>query len=200
MADTRNALFWRWYRTLPMVLMTAMLALSLVVQVMPIHIVRKVFFPVSYADCIDDAAQRHGVDPHLVAAVIRCESGWNETARSGAGAVGLMQLMPETAQSIAGLGLVDVNTYDPSKLTDAATNIEFGTAYLAYLSSQFANEDEVICAYNAGIGAVQGWQANVGDGDFRDAIAYPETREYLNSVSEAQRQYAKYYPGGMSAA
>lgn len=198
MADTRNASFWRWYRTLPVVLMTAMLALTLVVEVLPIEMVRNVFFPVSYAERIDDAAARHGVDPHLVAAVIRCESGWNETAQSGAGAVGLMQIMPETAKSVAGLGLVDTNTYDPNRLTDAVTNIEYGTAYLAYLASQFANEDEVICAYNAGSGIVQQWQEKVGDGEFRDVITFPETREYLNSVNEAVRQYSKYYPNGMS--
>ena len=198
MADTRNAHFWRWYRTLPIVLMTAMLALTLVVDVLPTEMVRHVFFPVSYAERIDDAAARHGVDPHLVAAVIRCESGWNETAQSGAGAVGLMQLMPETAKNVAGLGLVDTNTYDPNRLTDAVTNIEYGTAYLAYLGSQFSDSDESICAYNAGIGAVQGWQQNAAGGEFRDAIAYPETREYLNSVNEAIRQYTKYYPNGMS--
>ena len=198
MPDTRNALFWRWYRTLPVLLMTAMLALTLVVEVLPIDMVRGVFFPVSYAEKIDDAAERHGVDAHLVAAVIRCESGWNETAQSGAGAVGLMQLMPDTAKSIAGLGLVDTNAYDPNRLTDASTNIEYGTAYLAYLQSQLETQDEVICAYNAGIGAVQGWQQAADGSEFVDIIAYPETREYLNSVNEAQRQYAKYYPNGMS--
>ncbi len=199
MPDSGNALFWRWYRTLPILFMTAMLALTLVVEVLPIDMVRGVFFPVSYASSIDEAAERHGVDPHLVAAVIRCESGWSETAQSGAGAVGLMQLMPDTAKSIAGLGLVDTATYDPNRLTDATTNIEYGTAYLAYLQSQLAERDEVICAYNAGIGVVQGWQENAGNGSFADAIAYPETREYLDSVNEAIRQYTKYYPNGMSA-
>lgn len=198
MPDTRNALFWRWYRTLPILLMTAMLALTLVVEVLPIDMVRGVFFPVSYAERIDEAAEQHGVDAHLIAAVIRCESGWNETAQSGAGAVGLMQLMPDTAQSVAKLGLVDTATYDPNRLTDAATNIEYGTAYLAYLQSQLETEDEVICAYNAGIGAVQGWQESADGGSFVDAIAYPETREYLQSVNEALRQYTKYYPNGMS--
>lgn len=200
MPDTRNALFWRWYRTLPILLMTAMLALTLVVEVLPFDVVREVFFPVSYAERIDEAAHRHGVDAHLVAAVIRCESGWNETAQSGAGAVGLMQLMPDTAKSVANLGLVDTATYNPNRLTDATTNIEYGTAYLAYLQTQLATDDEVICAYNAGIGAVQGWQEAAGGGSFVDAIAYPETREYLQSVNEAVRQYTKYYPNGLSVA
>ncbi|MDO4798820.1 MAG: hypothetical protein Q4A01_12465 [Coriobacteriales bacterium] len=70
MPDMRNALFWRWYRTLPILFMTAMLALTLVVEIMPIDMVRSVFFPVSYAYSIDDAAERHGVDPNAIK--LRC--------------------------------------------------------------------------------------------------------------------------------
>lgn len=199
MIDTRNARFWRWYRAVPMTLMAAMLVLSLTVDFLPTNLVRSLFFPVTYAERIDDASARHGVDAHLVAAVIRCESGWNETAQSGAGAVGLMQLMPDTARSIAEMGLVDTNQFDPNTLTDPATNIEYGTAYLSYLDSQLETTDEVIAAYNAGLGSVQQWQARaVAGGSFADAIAYPETRHYLDGVNEALRQYTKYYPDGMS--
>ena len=71
MPSVRNAKFWRWYRTIPIVLMILFLAFILVVEVLPIDMVRNVFFPVNHAERIDDAAQRHGVDEHLVAAVIR---------------------------------------------------------------------------------------------------------------------------------
>ena len=80
--DIRNARFFRWYRTLPLLLVTLMLALSIGVDYLPINMVRSLFFPVTYGERIDDAAQRYGVDEHLVAAVIRCESGWNDTAQS----------------------------------------------------------------------------------------------------------------------
>ncbi len=197
--DTRNAGFWRWYRVLPLFLMAAILALSLGVGFMPKPLVRSLFFPVSYAERIDDAAERHGVDAHLVAAVIRCESGWNEQAQSRAGAVGLMQLMPDTAKMVSQMGTVDTNHYNPSDLTDPATNIEYGTAYLSYLQSNLANDDEVIAAYNAGLGSVQSWQASSdGTGEFVDSIAYPETRHYVERVNEALRQYQQYYPNQMS--
>ncbi len=200
MIDTRNARFFRWYRTLPLVLMLCMVLLSVSVNFLPAKLVRSLFFPVTYAERIDDAAARYEVDPHLVAAIIRCESGWNDAAQSEAGAVGLMQLMPDTAKTVSGMGVVDTARFNPNNLTDPATNIEYGTALLAYLQTQLETTDEVIAAYNAGLGTVQGWLEAPGSPGIPDAITYPETRHYLDRVNESVRQYAKYYPNGMSAA
>lgn len=200
MIDTRNARFFRWYRTLPLVLMLCMVLLSVGVNFLPAKLVRSLFFPVTYAERIDDAAARYEVDPHLVAAIIRCESGWNDSAQSEAGAVGLMQLMPDTAKTVSGMGVVDTARFNPNNLTDPATNIEYGTALLAYLQTQLETTDEVIAAYNAGLGTVQGWLEAPGSPGIPDAITYPETRHYLDRVNESVRQYAKYYPSGMSKA
>ena len=200
MIDTRNARFFRWYRTLPLVLMLCMVLLSVGVNFLPAKLVRSLFFPVTYAERIDDAAARYEVDPHLVAAIIRCESGWNDSAQSEAGAVGLMQLMPDTAKTVSDMGVVDTARFNPNNLTDPATNIEYGTALLAYLQTQLETTDEVIAAYNAGLGTVQGWIGAPGSPGIPDAITYPETRHYLDRVNESVRQYAKYYPNGMSAA
>lgn len=200
MIDTRNARFFRWYRTLPLVLMLCMVLLSVGVNFLPAELVRSLFFPVTYAERIDDAAARYEVDPHLVAAIIRCESGWNDSAQSEAGAVGLMQLMPDTAKTVSGMGVVDTARFNPNNLTDPATNIEYGTALLAYLQTQLETTDEVIAAYNAGLGTVQGWLEAPGSPGIPDAITYPETRHYLDRVNESVRQYAKYYPNGMSEA
>ncbi|MBO7674419.1 MAG: lytic transglycosylase domain-containing protein [Atopobiaceae bacterium] len=196
--DTRNARFFRWYRVLPLLCIILLLALSLGIDYLPRNTVRGLFFPVSYAERIDNASKRYDVDEHLVAAVIRCESGWNENAQSVAGAVGLMQIMPETARSVAQMGLIDSKKYDPNNLTDPATNIEYGTAWLSYLQSQLSSSDEVIAAYNAGLGAVQGWISAKNSPGIPDAITYPETLHYLERVNEALRQYTKYYPNGMS--
>lgn len=200
MIDTRNARFFRWYRTLPLVLMLCMVLLSVGVNFLPTELVRSLFFPVTYAERIDDAAARYEVDPHLVAAIIRCESGWNDSAQGEAGAVGLMQLMPDTAKTVSGMGVVDTARFNPNNLTDPATNIEYGTAMLAYLQTQLETTDEVIAAYNAGLGTVQGWLEAPGSPGIPDAITYPETRHYVDRVNESVRQYAKYYPNGMSEA
>ena len=196
--DIRNSRFFRWYRTLPLLLMAFMLALSLGVDYLPVNMVRSLFFPVSYGERIDDAAKRYGVDEHLVAAVIRCESGWNDTAQSRAGAVGLMQLMPDTARNISEMGIVDTNKYDPDNLLDPATNIEYGTAMLSYLQSELSTTDEVIAAYNAGLGTVRNWLDEPGSKGIPEAVTYPETTHYIERVNESLRQYTKYYPNGMS--
>lgn len=197
--NTRNARFFRWYRTIPLLLMGLMLALSVGIDYMPKDLVRSLFFPVSYAERIDDAAERYGVDEHLIAAVIRCESGWNDTAQSSAGAVGLMQLMPDTARDVSDMGMVDTNRFDPNNLTDPATNIEYGTALLSYLQEQLSTTDEVIAAYNAGLGTVQEWVSAPDSPGIPDAITYPETMHYVNRVNESLRQYQRYYPDGLSA-
>lgn len=197
--NTRNAHFFRWYRTLPLMIMALMLALSLGIDYLPRNLVRSLFFPVGYAERIDDAAERYGVDVHLIAAIIRCESGWNDTAQSSAGAVGLMQLMPDTARNVSEMGVIDTNRFSPNNLTDPATNIEYGTALLSYLQSELSTTDEVIAAYNAGLGTVQMWIAESGSVGIPEAITYPETAHYVERVNEALRQYQKYYPDGLSA-
>ena len=199
MVDVRNARFFRWYRTVPIMLMLSMLVLALTVDLLPIDLVRSLFFPVSYAERIDDAAERYDVDEHLISAIIRCESGWNERALSSAGAVGLMQIMPDTARSVAEMGRVDTNRFNPNNLADPATNIEYGTALLAFLDEQLETTDEVICAYNAGLGAVQGWISEPDSPGIPEAIKYAETAHYLERVQEALRQYTRYYPDGLSS-
>lgn len=191
-----GARFFRWYRTLPLLLMGVLLALSLGLNALPRSLVRSFLFPVEHAQQINASASRHGVDPYLAAAVIKCESDWNESARSDAGAVGLMQLMPETAESIASRGLVSASAFDPADLTDAATNIEYGCAYLGYLEGQLGSQDEVIAAYNAGLGSVQSWKAN-SSGSLAENIQYPETRFYLQRVNDAYAHYQELYPQGL---
>lgn len=199
--------FWRWYRSIPIVLMGALLALSLGLSLVPSRIVRRILFPVEHSVQINGAAARYGVDPYLVAAVIKCESNWDENAQSGAGAVGLMQLMPETAQEVARLGLVDTSAYDYSDLTDPTVNIEYGTAYLGYLQGQLGSTDEVIAAYNAGLGSVQKWNESSAQSsdtlssstsDFQSRIQYPETALYVQRVNDAYAHYQKLYPEGLN--
>ncbi len=130
--------------------------------------------PIIYSQNIDDtnnhydalivqSATRHGVDPALVKAIIHTESSFNPRAVSPAGAQGLMQLMPSTAQT---MGVND--TFDP------AQNIEGGVKYLAWLGQRFSNQDHVIAAYNAGHVHVRR----------HDGIPpFAETRNYVRKVN-----------------
>lgn len=193
----RGARLLRWYRTVPVLVLGVALAVSLGLGMLPARIERALLFPVAHAQEINASAARHGVDPYLVAAVIKCESDWNETVQSAAGAEGLMQLMPETAEGMADAGLVDATAYDPDDLMDAATNIEYGCAYLGYLEGELESRDEVIAAYNAGLASVQSWTGN-GEAQVTDVIQYPETEFYLQRVNDAYEHYVDLYPQGLS--
>ncbi len=191
----RRLRFWRWFRTVPILLLVLMGALSGALGLLPGATVRHWLYPVHYAQAVQDSAERHGVDPSLVAAVIKSESNWVSTARSGVGAEGLMQLMPSTARELANRGIVDGSVYDPDDLSDPATNIEYGTAYLATLLDSTGSTDQAVAAYNAGPGAASSW--GEGGSDFKDAIEFPETRLYLEKVTEAYDQYRALYPDGL---
>lgn len=192
--------FWRWFRTIPILLMVLALALSWFFSEFPVPSIGRLFYPVSSASAIEQAASDYGVDPDLIAAVIKSESNWDSSALSSVGATGLMQVMPSTAQDLAARGIVDSSVYDPSNLTDPTTNIEYGTAYLAQLLKNTGSTEEAIAAYNAGPGATTSWKSTASDGDeFTDLIQYPETASYLRNVMSAYEQYQKLYPDGLTA-
>lgn len=115
---------------------------------------------------VQQAAERHNLDPALVKAVISTESGWNPTAISRKGAVGLMQLIPETAERF-GVG----NAFDPVQ------NVEGGTSYLKQLLDHYNGDlTKTLAAYNAGERAV----------DQSGGIpAFPETERYVQKVTDA---------------
>lgn len=121
-----------------------------------------------YASIINAAARRNGVDPKLVNAVAAVESGYDQSALSSAGAVGIMQLMPETA---AYLG---VNPYD------AVSNIEGGAKLLGSQLRQYNGDlTKALAAYNAGAGAVE---------QYGGVPPYEETRNYVQRVMDIYRQ------------
>ena len=120
-----------------------------------------------YADAINSAAQQYNLDPRLVAAVAEVESGFNQDAVSGAGAVGVMQLMPNTADALG------VNPYD------AEQNIEGGAHYIRQMLDAFGGDlRKAIAAYNAGPQAVR---------DYGGVPPYGETQDYVDSVLDLYR-------------
>lgn len=193
---TGHVRFWRWYRTIPILLMLLVAGLTFGRITLPGSLVRRYLLPIEYKDEILDSSARHGVDPLLVCSIIRCESGWDTHVTSDAGAVGLMQIMPSTSGELAEYGLVDAGVYDPANLEDPATNIEYGCAYLQQLSSVLGSTDEVIAAYNAGPGSVEEWLSS--GGDITDAIKFPETALYLMRVNESYKRYAQFYTETLS--
>jgi soluble lytic murein transglycosylase-like protein len=124
---------------------------------------------VPYANLFQQAGARYGVDPAVLAAVASQESGFNASARSSAGAVGLMQFMPSTA---AGLG---INPMDPSSSINGAAK------YLSGLQSQFGSLQLALAAYNAGPAAVS---------RYGGVPPYAETQNYVRAVTSKAEAYA----------
>jgi soluble lytic murein transglycosylase len=132
------------------------------------------------------------LDPYLVAAIIREESQYDTRAVSRVGAVGLMQLMPSTAQAVAQRNGGSVAR---DELFDHETNIRYGARYLDQLLGQFnGNLVHAVAAYNAGPPAVTGWIQKFGDRDpdeFVEMIPYQETRQYVRRVLRSYREYRR---------
>ena len=144
-----------------------------------------------YLSLVNEYAYEYDLKPELVLAVIHAESGFNPKAVSHKGAVGLMQILPTTAVYIA----QKVGYSFEIDLNDVNCNLALGCAYLSYLQNRFENEQEYICAYNAGEGTVDRWLKDKKystDGKTLNKIAYPETREYLKKVLKYQQKYKKY--------
>ncbi|HUP63988.1 MAG TPA: transglycosylase SLT domain-containing protein [Thermoanaerobaculia bacterium] len=155
----------------------------------------EVLYPRRYWDEIQEAAKAARVDPWLALAVIRQESAWEPTTVSNAGAVGLMQIMPQEAPRIAeaaGIGKVDRRD-----LFDPLVNVKVGTAELRQKLDAMENHPVLaIAAYNAGETPVRRWVARTPIEDldlFIDSIPYAETRLYVMTVTRNLHEYRRIY-------
>lgn len=165
-----------------------------VLQFEPVQ--RKYFYVYPYHDTVMKYAEIYHVDSNLTAAVIKSESKFKHTALSHRGAVGLMQLMPDTAEWIA--GQIGDKSYSVESLHEPDRNIRYGTWYLAELQREFKGNDVLaLAAYNAGRGNVKAWMdENNWSYSFHDidAIPYKETRDYVRQVIGDRKKYRELYP------
>jgi soluble lytic murein transglycosylase len=151
-------------------------------------------YPLGYADLVRPAARGRGLDPHLVLAVIREESAFAPRATSRAGARGLMQLMPQTADLVARQHKLPAPV---GRLEIPQVNIQLGTLHLADLVEEHSGIPSLaLAAYNAGKPPVQRWLARYGFADeveFLEDIPYAETRNYVKRVLGNQERYRSLY-------
>jgi len=151
-------------------------------------------FPVLHEDALREESRRNGLDPALVAGLIRQESSFNPNAVSPAGARGLMQLMPDVGAAIA--RTMSYPLWDPALLFDADVSLELGTAHLAASLKGDTPAARALAAYNAGASRVARWISRPGSADpelFTEWIPYTETRDYVRIVQRNQRVYAALY-------
>jgi soluble lytic murein transglycosylase len=144
----------------------------------------RILFPEPYWDTIKSESAKNGLDPYLVASLIRQESEFNSSAVSYANAWGLMQLLPSVGRAMAREeGMTHFETY---QLLDPETNIRLGTRYLRHTLDHFGGVTEyALAAYNAGDERVSDWEAAGpyhGMDEFVESIPFSQTREYVQAI------------------
>jgi len=155
----------------------------------------EILFPLNYWETIKTEAEQRQIDPYLIASIIRQESGFEPSTVSNADAVGIMQIMPAEAASIATRAGLPPPTRE--QLFEPKLNIAVGVAeYAQKLATERGNTTLAIAAYNAGEDAVGKWiaQQPVDDEDlFVESIPYAETRLYVKTVSRNRFEYRRIY-------
>jgi soluble lytic murein transglycosylase len=158
------------------------------------HAVNELTLPLSDASVIREQAAAKHLDPALIAAVIYAETKF-EPRTSSAGAEGLMQIEPATAQFLAHLS--GGYRFTTSDLATPSVNVAYGSYYLRYLLDHYnGNEMLAVAAYNGGLANVDNWVAHANAAGHPltvAAIPFPETREYVQRVLSAQRAYRATY-------
>jgi soluble lytic murein transglycosylase len=179
------------------IVMTVVLAVCAVLALKPAfhHAVTEIKLPLRHEDIIRQQARDKGLDPALIAGVIYAESRFIDGRTSSAGAKGLMQLTPATAQYIA-----RKSGGTAFRVTDLGTpqvNISYGAYYLKYLMQRYGDDVPlVLAAYNAGEGNVDKWVAAAKARNKSlniSAIPFGETRSYVTKVMAARKQYRSTY-------
>ena len=146
---------------------------------------QRVRYPLEYEQIVRGHARNYQLDPALLAAVIYQESKFRANAKSDAGAIGLMQLQPETAKGIA--IRTGGSRFQTSDLYNPEINVRYGSWYLRHLLDKYDEEKTALAAYNAGQRNVDEWRA-AGKG-----IQFSETRAYVDRVEELKEVYRRAY-------
>ena len=167
----------------------------IVVYILFQHVILKMIYPKKYSEYVYKYSEENNIDPLLVFAIIKAESNFDKDALSKSGAIGLMQLMPETAkETLQNIGIeltIDDELYDVEK------NIKVGTKYYAILCEKYNGKKELaLSAYNAGMGNVNKW---IEDGIINENgtnienIPYKETNNYVRKILRDYTIYRNLY-------
>lgn len=155
-------------------------------------LIQKQIYPTKYSEYVDKYSKEYNVDAKMIYSIIKAESNFNEKVKSTSGAIGLMQVMEDTANEIAQKNnIVLQNLYDPE------TNIKIGTKYYSNLLANYNNNMLLaLSAYNAGMGTVNNWISTgtiKKDGSDIENIPYKETNIYVRKIINNYKMYNKIY-------
>ncbi|MBI4733386.1 MAG: lytic transglycosylase domain-containing protein [Rubrobacteridae bacterium] len=153
----------------------------------------KLNYPLEYKEEIAAVSKKYGLDPYLVCAIIYAESKFDPASESSAGAIGLMQIMPETGYWAASK---KGEKFSEKDLANPSVNIDIGSWYYKYLTEKYKNDKLALAAYNSGFKNVDKWIAQ-SKGSSVDVlvenIPFQETRDFVSRVIEAKQKYKIIY-------
>jgi soluble lytic murein transglycosylase len=155
-----------------------------------------IFYPLKYWSNIREESRRHGLDPYLIAGLIRQETVFEPQARSRSNAYGLMQLLPSTGRAVARKNSIGGGRITTNDLYNPSLNIQLGCAYVKEMIVRFGRFEYVAAAYNGGPTRVSRWLNQLPAGDIEDwveSIPISETRLYVQGVYRNARQYQRLY-------
>lgn len=154
----------------------------------------KIMYPKLHWDKVEQYADAFGIDPYLVMALIKVESNYRPSAVSKSGAIGLMQIMPDTGAWAA--QMLGAGSYYDDRLKEPDFNIMIGSWYMAHMLSLYNDPTVAVAAYNAGRGNVDRWLADgtwSGAAEAASDVPYKETREFIKKVMRAWEMYSDIY-------
>ena len=157
----------------------------------------KIIYPKDYEEIVKIYSEEYNVDENLIFAVIKAESNFDEDAISHKSAIGLMQIMEDTAKDIATKYNIDIDFENVKQsVAKVENNINIGTKYLSVLLEQYKNVEVAVAAYNAGIGTVDNWIDKgiiKSDGSDIENIPYKETNNYVRKILRNYEIYQTIY-------
>ena len=159
--------------------------------------IQRIFYPKLHEEFVSMYSDEYGVDENLVFAVIKAESNFQEDAVSHKDALGLMQIMKETAEDGARKYNIEIDFNNSEReILNVQNNIKIGTKYLAVLLEKYKNIEVAVAAYNAGIGTVDNWiekEIIKSDGSDIENIPYKETNNYVRKILRNYKIYQDLY-------
>lgn len=158
-------------------------------------IILKEIYPTEYSEYVEKYCKENDLDKYMVYSIIKAESDFNPNVKSQSDAIGLMQLLEETANERA--NIIEDHNVTEEDLYDPETNIKLGTSYYAYLLKHYnGNNVLALTAYNAGMGNVDTWiktKVIKYDGSDIENIPYKETNNYVRKILRDYQMYLKLY-------
>lgn len=159
--------------------------------------IQMIIYPKTYKEIVSIYTEKYNVEENLVFAVIKAESNFDTEAVSNRNALGLMQIMEDTAKDVAKKYNIEID-YNNAKqeILNVQNNINIGTKYLSILLERYQNKEVALAAYNAGIGRVDEWIKKgiiKNDGSDIENIPYKETNNYVRKILRNYKIYEQIY-------